>query len=129
MMWAVSPAAADELAPTPACEYARVFVDPTNEGGSIESGVALADQPRRELVDLRNRADGLIYSTERTLEEFAENVHDDDRVEIEKALEIAKQAAQGEDSGALRAAVDELSALTYKMTEVLYAELGGDDSE
>jgi len=88
-----------------------------------------ADQQRRELVDLRNRADGLIYSTERTLEEFAENVHADDRVEIEKALEIAKQAAQGEDSGALRAAVDELSALTYKMTEVLYAELGGDDSE
>ena len=31
--------------------------------------------------------------------------------------------------GALRAAVDELSALTYKMTEALYAELGGDESE
>ena len=88
-----------------------------------------ADQQRRELVELRNRADGLIYSTERTLEEFAENVHEDDRGEIEKALEIAKEATQGEDSGALRVAVDELSALTYKMTEVLYAELGGDDSE
>jgi hypothetical protein len=30
---------------------------------------------------------------------------------------------------ALRAVVDELSALTYKMTEQLYAELGGDDAE
>ncbi len=88
-----------------------------------------ADQQRRELVDLRNRADGLIYSTERTLEEFAENVHDDDRDEIEKALEVAKEATLGEDLVTLRAAVDELSALTYKMTEVLYAELGGDDSE
>ena len=38
-----------------------------------------ADQARRTLVDLRNKADGLIYSTERTLEEFAKNVKPEDR--------------------------------------------------
>jgi len=35
----------------------------------------------------------------------------------------------GDDVEALRSAVDELSALTYKMTENLYAELGGEESE
>ena len=38
-----------------------------------------ADQARRELIDLRNQADGLIYSTERTLEEFKENITDEQR--------------------------------------------------
>jgi molecular chaperone DnaK len=86
------------------------------------------DQQRRDLVELRNKADGLIYSTERTLEEFAENVSDEEREEILEALGEARSAMQGEDGGALRAAVDELSALTYKMTENLYAELGGEEA-
>jgi molecular chaperone DnaK len=88
-----------------------------------------ADGKRRELAELRNKADGLIYSTERTLEEFAENVHEEDASEVKTALEIAREAVVGEDTGVLRSAVDELSALTYKMTEALYAELGGDESD
>jgi molecular chaperone DnaK len=87
------------------------------------------DRQRLELVHQHNRADGLIYSTERTLEEFAENVNAHEREPIEAALEAVREAAKGEDCGVLRAAVDELSALTYKMTEHLYAELGGDDVE
>jgi molecular chaperone DnaK len=88
-----------------------------------------ADQDRRELVEVRNKADGLVYSTERTLEEFAENVSDEARKELEAAIEQTRSALKGDDVAALRAVVDELSALTYKMTEQLYAELGGDDAE
>ena len=86
-----------------------------------------ADQVRRGRVDLANKADGLIYSTERTLAEFAENVSDEDRAELLRAIEEAKDAMKSEDTDALRGAVDELSALTYNMTEKLYAALGGDD--
>ncbi len=88
-----------------------------------------ADRMRRELVDLRNKADGLIYSTERTLEEFGDSIPEDDRDELHASVESTRAAMKGEDVGALRAAVDELSGLTYKMTETLYAELGGEDSE
>ncbi len=88
-----------------------------------------SDQDRRELVDVRNKADGLVYSTERTLEEFAENVSDEDRKGLEAAIENTRSALKGDDVAALRAVVDELSALTYKMTEQLYADLGGDDAE
>jgi len=86
------------------------------------------DRQRRDLIDQRNKADGLVYSTERMLDEFSENIHDSDRKPLETALEAVREAIEGEDCGALRAAVDELSALTYKMTERLYAELGGDDT-
>jgi len=85
-----------------------------------------ADQQRRELVELRNQADGLIYSTQRTLEEFAENIPDEDHAAMNDALARTLQATEADDTGALRAAIDELSALTYKMTENLYAELGGE---
>ncbi len=88
-----------------------------------------ADQDRRELVEVRNKADGLVYSTERTLEEFAENVSDEDRKGLEAAIEKTRSVLKGDDLAALRTVVDELSALTYKMTEQLYAELGGDDAE
>jgi len=88
-----------------------------------------ADRQRRDLIEQRNKADGLVYSTERMLEEFAESIPESDRKPLETALETVRDAIEGEDCGALRAAVDELSALTYKMTEHLYAELGGQDAE
>jgi molecular chaperone DnaK len=88
-----------------------------------------ADRQRREFIELRNKADGLIYSTERTLEEFAASIQDEDRGPILAALEKTRAAMDGEDNGALRSAVDELSSLTYKMTENLYAALEGADEE
>jgi len=87
------------------------------------------DRTRRDFVDLSNKADGLIYSTERTLEEFAENVPEEDRGPLGDAIENALSAIDGDELSALRSSVDELSSLTYKMTENLYAALGEDDSE
>ncbi len=87
-----------------------------------------ADRDRRDLVELRNTADGLIYSTERTLHEFAEHVGAADREAIEAAIQTVREAMQQDDKDKLRTAVDELSALTYKMTENLYAELEGEEA-
>jgi len=88
-----------------------------------------ADIVRRELVELRNKADGLIYSTERTLEEFKPSVRADDRAALETSIAATRKAMAADDLAALRVAVDELSGLTYKMTETLYAELGGEESD
>jgi len=48
---------------------------------------------------------------------------------MEKSIAATRKAIDGGDAAALRVAVDELSSLTYKMTETLYAELGGDESD
>jgi len=87
-----------------------------------------ADAERRSLIDLRNTADGLVYSTERTLDEFKEHVAESERGPLLEMLAKTREVMKGQDVAALRAAVDELSALTYKMTESLYAELEGGDS-
>jgi molecular chaperone DnaK len=87
------------------------------------------DQDRRELVDLRNKADGLAYSTERALEEYAEHVAEADREAIQAAIEKTRAAIESADVAGLRSAVDELSGLSYQMTETLYSTLGADSAE
>jgi molecular chaperone DnaK len=89
---------------------------------------ASTDRQRREIADLRNKADGLVYSTERTLQEFAAQVAAPDRSALEAALGRTKRALEDGDAAALQRAVDELSTLSYQMTEKLYASLGGDAS-
>ncbi|RIL06313.1 MAG: molecular chaperone DnaK [Proteobacteria bacterium] len=86
-----------------------------------------ADRRRRELAELRNRGDGLVYSTESTLADYSEHVVGEERAELETALARTKAALQGQDAEELLAAVDELTALSYKMTEQLYSALGGGD--
>jgi molecular chaperone DnaK len=86
---------------------------------------AQADRARRELIELRNQTDGLIYSTQRTLQEFQENVSAEQRQTLTQAIEAARAAAAADDVGALRTAMSDLSSRTYEMTEHLYAELGG----
>jgi len=88
-----------------------------------------ADQERRDWIDVHNQADGLIYSTERTLEEYAEHVSPEDAEALKEALEKARRLLAAEDTEGLEAAVDELSGLSYQMTESLYEKLGGEGSE
>ena len=90
---------------------------------------ASADKQRRDLVELMNKADGLVYSTERSLEEYAEHIGEDERQGLASALEKTRAALTSHDASGLAIAVDELSALSYQMTEQLYAKLGSSGSE
>jgi len=87
-----------------------------------------ADKGRRQLAELRNKADGLVYSTERTLEEYGQHVPASEQQALHERIEKTRSALQAGDLPGLSAAVDELSALSYQMTEGLYAKLGGDSS-
>jgi molecular chaperone DnaK len=77
-------------------------------------------------VELRNKATGLIYSTERTLEEFSGDIADNDREAVRKALDNTNELINTEDQAALKESVEVLSIITYDMTEKLYASLGDD---
>jgi molecular chaperone DnaK len=82
------------------------------------------DKTRKELIGLRNKATGLIYSTERTLEEFADDIDASDKEAVGKALTETSSLVDSDDFDALNVSVESLSVLTYKMTEKLYAALG-----
>ncbi len=86
---------------------------------------AVDDERRARMVELRNNASGLAYSTRRSLAEYGEHLSDDERSELEAALQRCEEASSGQDPEALETAVDELSTLSYKMTEKVYETLGG----
>jgi molecular chaperone DnaK len=90
---------------------------------------AAADQQRRDFAEMRNNADGLVYSTERMLEEFADHTSQADRRAIEAALARTREALKSGKLERLKAAVDELSTLSYQVTETLYSTLGGEPEE
>jgi molecular chaperone DnaK len=82
------------------------------------------DKHRREVVDERNRADGLIYQIEKTLTENRARLSADEIGPVEAGLASLRQAMQGEDLAAIRAGIDELQRASHKMAEALYRQSG-----
>jgi molecular chaperone DnaK len=92
---------------------------------SEAEGNAMADQALRALIDLRNKADGLVYSAAKTLEEFADDVDAADKESLAAQIEITRELVKGQDAEALSQSIDHLSRQSYALTEKLYAKLGG----
>src|ERR1700682_5587448 len=86
---------------------------------------AAEDKTRRELVDARNHADGLIHQTEKSLKEYGDKVGADDRTAIENALSDLKEALKGEDAGAIQAKAQSLAQVSMKLGEAMYAQQQG----
>ena len=80
------------------------------------------DKKKREVVDLKNQADQLIYSTEKTLKEHGDKVSGDTRGKIEGAVNNLKEAVKGEDADAIRKAIENLGQTSQELGKVLYEE-------
>jgi molecular chaperone DnaK len=80
------------------------------------------DKKRREVVDLKNQADQLVYSTEKTLKEYGDKVDAKVRGDIESAVNSLKEVAKGEDGGAIKKAMDKLNETAQELGKVLYEE-------
>lgn len=83
---------------------------------------AEADKKRREEVDLRNEADHLVFTTEKTLKELEGKV---DAAEVEKATaakDKVKTALEGTDIDTIKAAKDELQEIVQALTTKLYEQ-------
>jgi molecular chaperone DnaK len=80
------------------------------------------DKKFKELVDARNHADALIFSTEKTLKEHGEKATEDEKKAIEEAIEELKKAKDGEDKEAIDKAMENLSQKAHKLAEEIYKE-------
>ncbi|HET6203954.1 MAG TPA: molecular chaperone DnaK [Planctomycetota bacterium] len=80
------------------------------------------DKKRREVVDLRNHADQLVYATEKSLREHGEKVSAADRAGIEQAKKELEEALKGEEAAAIRRGIEAYERSAQKIGEVLYAE-------
>jgi molecular chaperone DnaK len=83
---------------------------------------ASEDRKHRELVDSRNRADTLIYQTDKTLKDFGDKVAADEKKKIEDAVAKLRTAMKGDDKAAIDSAVEELQKVSYKLAEEMYRQ-------
>jgi len=80
------------------------------------------DKKKREVVDLKNQADQLIYSTEKTLKEHGDKVSGETRGKIESAVNNLREAVKGEDAEAIKKAIENLGTVSQELGKVLYEE-------
>ncbi len=79
-----------------------------------------ADKKKKELVEIRNQADTLIYSTEKSLADHGDKLDEATKNNIESAKEELKAVQGGEDVEAIKAAVEKLTEASHKLAEVIY---------
>jgi molecular chaperone DnaK len=80
------------------------------------------DRKRRDEAEVRNRADTLVYTTEKFLSENTDKVPDDVRSEVESAIGDLKKALEGSDTEAIREASEKASTASQKMGTAIYAQ-------
>jgi len=83
---------------------------------------AREDERRQELANLKNRADGLMYTTERSLEEFLNYLSDDEVAAINSDLEACRRARGGSDVAAIVQAIKNLEKSSYRIAELMYRD-------
>jgi len=86
------------------------------------------DDKKKALIEARNRADGLVHSTEKALADHGDKVDSAVKGEIEAALADLKTALEGEDAEDITAKAQTLAAASMKLGEAMYAsQQGGDE--
>ena len=87
--------------------------------GEAESH-AEEDKSKRELVDALNQADQAIYSTENTLKEHGDKVGEEEKANIDQALEKLKKAKEGSNVDEIKKAIEELQTSSHKLAQAMY---------
>jgi len=78
------------------------------------------DSRKKELVEAKNSADALIYSTEKSLNEMGANVDGGLRMEIDDAAANLKRALKGDDAAEIRQLTEVLTRASHKLAESVY---------
>ncbi|WP_119068122.1 molecular chaperone DnaK [Aggregatilinea lenta] len=86
---------------------------------------AQEDAQRREQVELRNQADSMIFTAEKTLRDFGDKVPQDTRQSVEGKVEAVRKALEGTDAAAIKQASEELGQAIQDIGSRMYETAGG----
>ena len=78
------------------------------------------DKKKKELVEVRNECDTLVYSVEKSLTDYGDKISESERADINSALEEAKKVKDGNDAAEIRSAMQKLSQASHKLAEEVY---------
>lgn len=101
--------------------------------GMVDDAAAFeeSDKEKKEQIEVKNRLDSLVYSTEKTLKDNEEKIKDTDVSGVTDAVEEAKKALEAGDLEAMKAAEEKLNTEAHKIASVLYqnASEGGPEGQ
>lgn len=91
---------------------------------------AAEDKKRKELIEAKNKADTLIYSTEKSLQDYAEKISPQDKENIEQAISDLKKTLETEEGDAqlINQKTEILAAASMKIGEMMYKDQEGADT-
>ncbi len=87
--------------------------------------MAEEDRKAREAAETRNRADSLVYSTEKLLADLGDKVPADQKSSIEASIKEVREAINSNDADRIRQASDNLQQASYKLSEIMYQAASG----
>jgi molecular chaperone DnaK len=85
---------------------------------------AAEDRAKREEVDVRNQADGLVYSVEKMLKDNRDKIGEADAKKVEDAVAEVKRAMDQGGKDKIQAAVEGLNQASHKLAEAMYKTAG-----
>jgi molecular chaperone DnaK len=80
------------------------------------------DKKKREMVDLKNQGDSLVYNCEKVLNESGDKISPEDKTTVEDAVKDVKEKMEGDDPEALKASIEALTQAFHKVSEHLYQQ-------
>lgn len=80
------------------------------------------DKKKKQLVEARNTADTLIYSTEKSIKELGDKVDGATKSRVEESISRLKKAMEGEDEAEIRRLTEELTQASHKLAETMYQQ-------
>jgi len=83
------------------------------------------DKDKRELIDLHNQAEQLIYQTEKNIKEFDDKLNDDDKKKLSDAVEQLKKVNSGSSKSDIQSSIDSLNTVWSELATKLYDETKG----
>jgi molecular chaperone DnaK len=83
------------------------------------------DRRRREAAEAKNRAEQIVYQTEKSLKDYGDKISAEDRATVEQALANLKEKLTGDDTVAITSATEALQQASYKLAEAVYAQASG----
>jgi molecular chaperone DnaK len=80
------------------------------------------DKKQKEEIELRNQADPLLYTSEKTIEELGDKIAPDQKEKVERAKDTLKESLKGTDMAKIKTDVDELTKALHEVSAVVYQE-------
>jgi molecular chaperone DnaK len=80
------------------------------------------DKKKKKLIEVRNQADTLIYTTEKSIRDLGDKLDSVTKGEIENKIETLKKTLEGDDAEAIERDMNDLAQASHKLAEQLYAQ-------